>query len=202
MCGPAEQVEPNFDQAAQLQINQDLWNHYLTNYKPLINAYVTQSTSPDSVRLQEKRATGQVNADVMSKAKPVSVNPVTNQIGMTHAADVATSAKTNAKTMSKARQVGSELNIVNIGRGQATKTLAGMEQLAEMSSEAAIKNKEREMMNQAVLENAIGSGIGAAAGAATSIGKSGKNMAESWAPGGKALTYGSDEFNKLALKWG
>ena len=63
--------------------------------------------------------------------------------------------------MSKPHQ--KEQNIINIGRGQQTKAMSGLDELASMSVQSAIEDKEREEQLAASEENAIGSAVGTVA---------------------------------------
>jgi hypothetical protein len=173
MCGDGpEKIGPTATQTIQTDINQSLWEYYLTDYKPLVTAYVQKSTSPETTALQEKKMSGQVNADIMKGAKPVSSNPVNNQKAMMNIADAGTIGKTNATMGAKAHKIGSEMNVIDIGRGQTTKAMAGLDELASMSSETAIRDKARDLETQAAMENAAGTSIGALAGTGLSAFKS------------------------------
>lgn len=179
MCGPGPDKEgPTYDQQVQADINQQMWDYYQKNYKPLVQKYAATATDSGTLDLEKKKVSGQINADVMKKASPVSsTNAVANQKKMIDLADVKSSAEVSGEDSTKARQIGKQMNVINIGRGQTTKTMAGLNELAAMSVDSAIQDKEREMKTEAVNENAVGSAVGAvAAGALKGYGLYGKGL--------------------------
>lgn len=167
MCGPGpDKVGPTYDQRVQADINEKMWDYYQQNYKPLVDKYSKNITDPTSIDLKAKKATGQANADVMKLAKPSSTSAITNQKTMMDVADVGAAAKQNAEASAKVREIGETQNVINIGRGQTTKAMAGLEQMAALSADEAIRNKQRELEGDALTENAIGAAAGTAAGLA------------------------------------
>jgi hypothetical protein len=165
MCGPGpDKVGPTYDQRVQADINEKMWDYYQQNYKPLVDKYSKNITDPTSIDLKAKKATGQANADVMKLAKPSSTSAITNQKTMMDVADVGAAAKQNAEASAKVREIGETQNVINIGRGQTTKAMAGLEQMAALSADEAIRNKQRELEGDALTANAIGAAAGTAIG--------------------------------------
>jgi hypothetical protein len=180
MCGPGpDKVDKTAAQQAQEKINEQMWRYYQENYKPVLNNYISQVVDPKTTAAETKKATGQINADVMKKASPASPNnALANQKKMMNLADVKSSAEETGKAGVQAHNVGEKQNIINIGRGQNTKALSGLDTLASMSVDTAIKNKQLEEQTEAANENAIGSTIGAVAGAAAGYGLYGRGLTQ------------------------
>lgn len=171
MCGSADKVEPTLTQQVQAGINQRMWDYYQANYKPLINRYIQNTTSRDVTDAEQKQVAGQINADVMKKAKATSLNPVANQKAMINLADTASDAQASGKATSKGRKIGQTLNIINMGRGQTTKAMAGLDEMASMSVSGAMADKERELNLEASTMNSLGAFTGTLAGAGWSARK-------------------------------
>ena len=169
MCGPPpDKVGPSYDQTVQADINQQMWDYDQTNYVPIRNKYIQSRTDPKTTETEKKAVAGKVNADVMKNVKPASAtNAVKNAKNMMNASDVEASAQQLGRTSEKAHEIGTDQNLIAMGKGQNTKVLSGMGEMANMSVNAAIQDKQREEQVEATTENAIGSGIGtvAAAGA-------------------------------------
>lgn len=203
MCGPPPDKQgPTYDQIVQAQINNEMWNYYQQNYKPVIDKYITNVTDQTTVDREKKQVAGKVNADVMKQAKPVSpTSTIANQKHMMNVADVNAEAQVAGSSAAKARKLGQQQNIINIGRGQTTKAMAGLDEMASMSVDTALRAKEREMRTEAATENAVGSTIGAAAGIGAGI-ASGRKMSPASMTENGALIYDSPEYRELVKKWG
>ena len=165
MCmGGSNQVGPTADQVAQADINQKMWDYYQTNYKPVLDKYIASRTDPKTTEAEKNKVAGQVNADVMKAVKPQSAtNSVANAKNLMAVADVKSDAETKGKQGAEAKQMGTEQNIINIGRGQQTKAMSGLDELASMSVQSAVQDKEREEQLAGSEENAIGSAVGTVA---------------------------------------
>jgi hypothetical protein len=165
MClgGGAQQQGPTADQVAQAEINTKMWDYYQKNYKPALDKYIASRTDPKTTVAEKNKVAGQVNADVMKSVRPQSVsNSAVNAKNLMTAADVKAAGTEDAKAGVDSRQAGEEQNIVNIGRGQTTKAMAGMDEMASMSVDKAIKDQAREDQVSGMEENALGSAAGAA----------------------------------------
>ena len=201
MCGPPpDKIGPTYDQEVQADINNKMWDHYQKNYAPVRDKYIASRTDPKSTEAEKKQVAGRVNADVMKQVKPASAtNAVVNARDMSGVADVKASAEQLGEAGVKAKQIGDEENIINMGKGQATKTMSGLDTLAGMSVASAIQDKQREQEVEAAKENAIGSAVGtvAAAGAygARKMNKPGKTPADD-------PTFWETNDNELDNKWG
>ena len=165
MCmGGSNQVGPTADQVAQADINQKMWDYYQTNYKPVLDKYIASRTDPKTTEAEKNKVAGQVNADVMKAVKPQSAtNSVANAKNLMAVADVKSDDETKGKQGAEAKQMGTEQNIINIGRGQQTKAMSGLDELASMSVQSAVQDKEREEQLAGSEENAIGSAVGTVA---------------------------------------
>lgn len=163
MCGGAQQQGPTADQVAQAEINTKMWDYYQKNYKPALDKYIASRTDPKTTVAEKNKVSGQVNADVMKSVRPQSAsNSVVNAKNLMTAADVKAAGTENAKTGVDFRQAGEEQNIINIGRGQTTEAMAGMDEMASMSVDKAIRDQAREDQVAGMEENALGSAAGAA----------------------------------------
>lgn len=202
MCGPGPDKQgPTYDQVVQADINEQMWDYYQKNYKPLVVQYSKNVSDPVTLDRETKQVAGKINADVMKLAKPVSpTSSIANQKNIMDVADVNANSQITGKAAAKMRQMGKMQNVINIGRGQTTKAMAGLDELASMSVDAAIRDKERDQRSEAVTENAIGSTIGAVAGMGASIAGASLNKGKSRTKSG-ALIYGSPEYNELADKF-
>jgi hypothetical protein len=164
MCG-SNQVGPTETQKTQADINTKMYAYYKENYKPLVDRYAASAIDPATIAAENKKVTGEINADLMKGAKPVSTNPASNVKNMINLSDAKARSEVAGKAGEKERQLGKELNVISIGRGQTTKAMQGLDVLAGQSVEEAIQNKEMDMQDQAIMENSIGSAVGLAAGA-------------------------------------
>jgi hypothetical protein len=164
--GGSNQVGPTEDQIAQSEINNNMWDYYQKNYKPVINKYIATKTSKANTALEKKSMTGQINADVMKAVKPRSAtNAVVNAKNMMDLSDVKANALVTGDAAVESRKMTEKQNLINIGRGQTTTAMAGMNELASMSVEDAIRDKARDEEVKGMEENAIGSTVGAVAAA-------------------------------------
>lgn len=200
MCGPGpDALKPTGDQIAQAKINAEMWEYYHQNYRPLVLKYSHDATETGDIR--KKQVAGQVNADVMKNAGAVSpTNALTNQKRILDIAEVNADAQSSGKAATKMRQLGETQNVINIGKGQTTRAMAGLDEIASMSVDSAMRSKERDMRTQASMENAVGSTIGAIAGTGAALAMGGSSN-KSRTPEG-ALIYDSPEYKDLAKKWG
>ena len=173
MCGGNNKVGPTAEQQEAQTINQQMFDYYKTNYKPLIDKYAAQVTSPKETALENKKVTGQINADIMKHATPASAtNPVVNANKMANLSSARAKAEVQGLAGEKERQIGKELNVIDIGKGQVTTAMQGLDEVAKESVDAAIRTKEADMEKQAQDENAIGSIVGLTA--AMALGSPGK----------------------------
>ncbi len=204
MCmGGSNQVGPTEDQIAQSEINNNMWDYYQKNYKPVINKYIATKTSKANTALEKKSMGGQINADVMKAAKPRSAtNAVVNAKNMMDLSDVKANALVTGDAAVESRKMTEKQNLINIGRGQTTTAMAGMNELASMSVEDAIRDKARDEEVKGMEENAIGSTVGAIAAA----GMYGKRLMSK--PPKAMIDAGTETENQLnniknvGAKWG
>ena len=157
--GGSQEVKPTADQNAQQQVNAKLWNYYQANYQPFIDKY-----SKSTLNNQAGRAAavaGETNAEVMKQMPRPTGNVVNNAMQTAGAEQVSAGAQQNAANLSKQRELASMENLVNIGRGQATQAIAGLNDLASQSiqQEIGMHNIAQEQTNSNV--SAAGSAIGA-----------------------------------------
>ena len=152
-------IQETADQQEQMKINQELWDFYQTNYKPMIDKYIARETDPAIQDLEEKKVAGRINASVMKSITPdsASLNPVKNTKRLMDLAELETTAQlTGAANLDK-KQVGDIQNIINIGRGEATTASEGIDALASRSLRESMADKELSLQQGAVTDNAIGS---------------------------------------------
>jgi len=200
MCGGTPKIGPTAEQQESSRINQEMWDYYQTNYSPMVNRYSKNAIDPVTQELETKQITGQVNADVMKQAKPVSPNSaIANQKHMMNIADVNAIGQTTGQASAKNRQIDKQENVVNIGRDQVTKAMSGLDELAKDSAVVAARYNQAKQNEAATLANNIGSLVGGVAGAAAG----GMSAAKGTSRTSKgALIYGSPEYEQLAKKWG
>lgn len=201
MCmGGAPKTGPTPEQQESSRINQEMWDYYQTNYRPMVERYTQDALNPVTQELESKQIAGQVNADVMKQAKPVSPgNAIANQKHMMNIADVNAIGQTEGQMAAKNRQIGKQENVVDIGRRQVTKAMAGLDELGRDSAVVAARYNQTKQNESATLANNIGSLVGSVAGAAAG----GMSAAKGPSRSGKgALIYGSPEYEELARKWG
>lgn len=162
MClGGSGGVEETAEQGERDQINQQMWGYYQKDFAPLRDKYIASVEDPKTTAAEKNKVAGEVNADVMKNVKPASPgNAVANAKNLMSNVDVEAAGKTTGKLSVEANQIGQEKNIIAMGKGQQTKAMAGMDELANMSVQNAIANKEREEQVAGSQENAMGSLIG------------------------------------------
>lgn len=168
MCGSSKsssKVEETATEKTQAAINQKMWDYYQENYRPLVQKYASMITDPSTTQAESRQVSGQINADIMKKVSAASPdNAVLNTKNMLNVADVKTSAETAGRLNERARKLGQQMNVVNIGRGQSTNAMQGLDEMARQSLETAISDKQSELESDAVTKSAIGSMAGAVAG--------------------------------------
>lgn len=165
MCNKDTEIPETLTQKTQAQINKKMWEYYQQNYKPLVEKYTAMVTDPSVTEAEGRKVSGKINADIMKKASAASPdNAVLNTKNMLNLADIKSSADVAGQANERARKLGQQMNIVNIGRGQATSAMDGIDEMARKSLETAIQDKEFELQNDAYMKNTIGSAVGATAG--------------------------------------
>lgn len=168
MCfssGKSSKVEETETEKNQSEINQELWSYYQQNYKPLVQKYSSMVTDPSVTQAESRRVSGQINAEIMKGATTASPdNAVLNTKNMLNLADVKSSADVAGQANERARKLGQQMNIVNIGRGQATSAMDGLDEMARQSLETAIQDKQSQLESDSAKRNAMGSMAGAVAG--------------------------------------
>jgi hypothetical protein len=178
--GQDQQVGETATQREQSTISAQMFQHYMTNYKPVVDKYIAKETDPAVKTGRERQMAGQINADVMRKIDPskMTANPVANTKMLANLADVKASAEVSGQGASKSREIMSEQNIIDIGRGKATSAQAGISELAGLSVSDAVKTKELEQQVTGSEENTIGSiaGMVAAGALKTGMGSSKKQI--------------------------
>lgn len=158
---------PTAEQQMEADINQKMYDYYKREYQPLVLKYTSKVTSPEIVEAEKKQVTGKINADVMKNVAPASAtNAVTNQKKMMNLADIKADAEVKGKAGVRARQIGEKQNLINMGRGDVTRAMSGLDELAAISGESAVRNKELDMEIDASKVNTIGSAVGTLAGIA------------------------------------
>jgi len=184
--GDDNTVQPTADQVASQQINANLWNYYVTNYKPLVDKYASNVENPETQSEQAGQVAGEVSGSFMGNMNPAnaSTNPVANEMKGLQVAQAGTTAQIQGQGGVKAQQLESQQNVIDIGRGQETTAQAGMGDIASQSVQSAIATSNIGLQEQAAEENAFGSVAGAIAG--------GLIKAKPWAtPGGGAYPAGT-----------
>ncbi len=182
MCGGGEpeEVKPTADQIEQARINAEMWNYYQTNYKPLIDKYTARTTDATQARERKNLMSGQINADLMRgvpSAKPSS-NAVSLAKAAARIADVGTGAQVSGQAAARSREIADTQNIINIGRGEETTAVAGLEDLATRSVQREISKEMTDQAVDAAMIDALGSGIGTAAAVAMGVPASPKRKTE------------------------
>lgn len=168
MCGgggESQQVKPTADMVTQQQINAKLWNHYVTNYKPLVDKYAANVTDPERQSLEEKQVAGRVNAEIMKNVDPskISANPVVNARKLSGLAEAGAGVKVQGQGGARSKVLADTQNVIDIGRGKAVTAQAGIEDVASQSLRSELASKTIQEQEQAAIENAYGSSAGAVA---------------------------------------
>jgi hypothetical protein len=162
-------IQETQDQIQQQKNNVKLWDYYSTSYKPYIDKFITKETGNAKSGAQSSAAAGKVNASVMEGVAGAAPGENATQIARrgNAAADIKSKGTTSADAAVRAQQMSGLQNIVDIGRGQQTQAMGGQGQLAEQSVQKAIADEKSKLMAEGAEENAIGSGVGAAAALGT-----------------------------------
>jgi hypothetical protein len=169
MCGKPKtpEIKPTADMQAQQEVNAKMFNYYMTDFKPLVERYSKDATSPAIQEAEKRQVAGRINADVMKNVSgmKVSENPVVNVKGASDVAQMATRAQVEGEGKVRSRQIGDVQNVINIGRGEATTAQAGLDAIADQSVGKEINRVAMEQEADAAQENAVGSLIGTGAAA-------------------------------------
>lgn len=162
-------VQQTSAEVQEQKTNTDLWNYSQKVYKPFLDKFISRQTENAASGQEAGAVKGQINAEVMkgvsAAARPDTVNPVAMTKQMNNAADINATGQNTAAAKVKQRQMGSLQNIVDIGRGQTTQVQQIQGQLAGESVQNAIREKQAQLNTQGVMQNSIGSVIGAGAAA-------------------------------------
>lgn len=163
--GRSQTIAPTADMIEQQKINAELWNHYVTNYKPLIEKYSAKVVDPAIQALEEKDVAGRINAEIMRNVDPrkVSSNPVENTRMLSGLAEVGAGVKVQGQGGARSRVLADVQNVIDIGRGKAATAQAGLGDIAEQSLRSEISSRAAQEQEQAAIENAYGSVAGAVA---------------------------------------
>lgn len=165
MGGGDNEVKPTADQNEQQKVNAELWNHYMQNYQPYIDKYVDKSLS--NTDATEAAVAGATNAEVMKKLPRPNTNPVGNAVNMAKTTETASAVMERAAGKTKQRTIGTMANLVNIGRGQATQAVDGINAIANQSAASASGMADLEREKSANFANTVGSAVGAGTAIAT-----------------------------------
>lgn len=155
-------VEPTEDMVAQQQINAELWNHYVTNYKPMMDKWVEKATD-ENIQTEEKRKiAGKINAEVMKATTPeaAGTNPVTNARRLSDIATLEGKAQVTGQAKTRSKQLSDIQSVIDIGRGEATEAQEGLSSLASSSVAEAIADEQADQLERAATEDAVASGVG------------------------------------------
>jgi hypothetical protein len=162
--GGGNTVTETEDQQAQADINQKLWDFYVSDYKPQIDKYSAMKTSPAIATEEKNKVAGQINADVMKNVPTGgSENSVKTARELTKIGQVATSAEIQGQGGSRSRTLSGMQNVIDIGRGQAVSADVGLGTLADQSVRTAISKANAKQLEDESTGEAFGSVAGAAA---------------------------------------
>jgi hypothetical protein len=163
--GKAPKVHETAAQGTSNIINAKLWNYYQTNYKPLMDKWISKTINPLTEAQEKEQVAGAINADVMKNVDPTkaSVNPAQNARALNELAGIETKAQVAGEGKARGRTLGERQAIIDIGRGQEGEAQEGIQSLAASSVREAIGEEESKQVENASTENAIGSGIGTVA---------------------------------------
>ena len=200
MTGDSTEVTPTADMYAQQEVNQKLWDYYKTSYKPVIDQYAAKVTDKGVQKQVAGKVAGQVNAEVMKgvTTKNMSSNPVANAKRLSGVAGLETAEQQSAAGKVASKQTADTQNIIDIGRGQATKASADLGTLAESSIQEEIKSKELDIQEQAATGNMIGSIAGSVAGVGYGAMKGGKKLKD---PASDEAIMNDPTLNKMQLAY-
>lgn len=165
MCGGGggpEKVAPTADMTEQQKINAELWNHYVTNYKPMVDKYTVAVTDPARAAADEKEVAGRVNAEIMKNVDPAkaNMNPVAKTRMLSDLSDVGSGVKVQAQGAARSKTIADTQNVIDIGRGKAVTAQAGIGDIAAQSVRSEIADRTIQEQEQAAIENAYGSAAG------------------------------------------
>lgn len=168
MCGgggKAQKVEPTADMIEQQKINAELWNHYIQNYKPMVDKYTASVIDPARAAADDKKVAGRVNAEIMKNVDPekANMNPVAKTRMLSSLAEVGAGVKVKGQGGARSKEIADTQTVIDIGRGKAVTAQAGIGDIAAQSVRSEISDRTIQEQEQAAIENAYGSAVGAAA---------------------------------------
>jgi len=161
--GGSTAVGETEEMKAQQEINAQLWEHYVENYKPQIEKYSEMKTDPAIAEGEKKKVAGQVNADVMKRVPGPSENIVKGARVLSEAGRTEAAAQVEGQGAARSHEISGLQNVIDIGRGKATTADVGLRELSSESVRTAIANKSSERLEEEATSEAYGSLAGATA---------------------------------------
>lgn len=160
--GGSTEAKPTAEMVEQTKINSELWDYYVSEYKPTIEKY-GQQIQADAPSRSEQYA-GYANAETMkSIAGPVSTSPVVNARVLSEKARAGAMLAGNAEDLAKKENIVDAQRLIDIGRGQATSSADKYSTLAAGSVRSLISDTENAYEENASSNEAIASVAGAGA---------------------------------------
>jgi hypothetical protein len=150
---------------ANAEVAAKSWNDYVTELKPMTEAYVADVRSDVTPRVET--AQGMANADIMQKVGTPTINP--NQPGAVTgmASKLAMTKSTsdlNVESGVKGNQASELQGVLDIGQGKATTATAGMADLASQAAKTAFNDNEMDYNTDTSMTRSLATGAGMVAG--------------------------------------
>jgi hypothetical protein len=183
--GGDNSIDDTEDQKALAEVAAQRWERYQTTFVPAENAYIQEAVNYDkqsrmdqvtgqaaSSSMQASSAQANQNSDALSAA---GIDPSSGAWGEAISQGSANAAKAQSTVVNQTgqalqdRKVAGMKNVVAIGNGQASDTIAGMGDIATSSAKAAMDRSQRGFDQASARDAAIGTVVGAGTRAAIGV---------------------------------
>lgn len=207
--GGDNEVPETEEERALAQVSAQEWNHYVTEFSPLMDKYISDMRATDAdymdaggtASMATSRAFSDAGENLTKATTARGINPNSGSFAGAHsglAADRATTgaaAVSDAKTATRDRQDHGLMSAVLMGRGEAAQAVGGMGDIARGSVRDATNSANNAFQTRSSNQYAVGAIGGAAARGYGLGGKSAdqvsweKNAHEGPQPGGWSGNY-------------
>lgn len=174
--GGGDSYKETPEQRELARIAKDQWQHYVENYVPQEKRYMELVDNMDTAGARENLAAKvsagsadqyqAVNQQATQQMTARGINPASGQyqkgVGNAYAdlSKATGEAQQQAQINFGNRKIGHTQNVVNIGQGQATNSISGINQIAQQSQAKNLNDAQMNFQRDQATQNMVGTGVG------------------------------------------
>jgi hypothetical protein len=164
------------EQRELARIAKEQWQHYTKEYVPQEMRYMEMVDNMDTTGARQNLA-GKIstatadhyksaNAQAVQEMSARGINPVSGQyqhgVGDTYQEIAQSSGESQQQAQIEFgnRKIGHTQNVVNIGQGQGTSAVSGLNQIAQQSQQTAINDAQNDFKERQATQNMVGTAAG------------------------------------------